>query len=84
MCNFIEKRCFNETPGFDEKERALKWNFKNTEILKKHGILWMKGILKTRKFLKTRNFMDERNFKNTEILKNTEFYNVEFENGRGF
>ena len=27
-------------------------NFKNTEILKKHGILWMKGILKTRKFLK--------------------------------
>ena len=21
-------------------------NFKNTEILKKHGILWMKGILK--------------------------------------
>ena len=42
-------------------------NFKNTEILKKHGILWMKGILKTRKF-----------------LKNVEFYNVEFENGRGF
>ena len=25
-------------------------NFKNTEILKKHGILCMKGILKTRKF----------------------------------
>ena len=28
--------------------------------------------------------MDERNFKNTEIFKNVEFYNVEFENGRGF
>ena len=27
-----------------------EWNFKNTEILKKHGILWMNGILKTRKF----------------------------------
>ena len=67
MCNFIEKRCFNETPGFDEKERTLKRNFKNTEILKKHGILWMNGIFKTRKF-----------------LKNMEFYNVEFENGRGF
>ena len=28
--------------------------------------------------------MDERNFKNTEILKTWNFYNVEFENGRGF
>ena len=26
------------TPGFDEKGRTLEWNFKNTEILKKHGI----------------------------------------------
>ena len=35
----MKKRHFNETPGFDEKERPLEWNFKNTEILKKHGIL---------------------------------------------
>ena len=28
--------------------------------------------------------MDEWNFKTRKFLKNTEFYNVEFENGRGF
>ena len=27
-----------KTPGFDKKRRTLEWNFKNTEILKKHGI----------------------------------------------
>ena len=40
-----------------------EWNFKNTEILKKHGILWMDGILKHGNFEKTRNFMDGWNFK---------------------
>ena len=69
----MKKRHFNETPGFDEKERPLEWNFKNTEILKKHGILCLKGILKNGNFekhgilwmkgiLKTRKFLKMWNF----------------------
>ena len=45
-----------KTPGFDKKGRTLEWNLKNTEVLKKHGIL----------------------------KKMWNFYNVEFENDRGF
>ena len=60
-------------------------NFKNTEIFKKHGILWMKGILKTRKFLKKHGILWMKGIlKTRKFLKNVEFYNVEFENGRGF
>ena len=28
-----------KTPGFDEKERILEWNLKNTEVFEKRGIL---------------------------------------------
>ena len=44
----------------------------------------MKGILKTRKFWKHGILCMKGILKTRKFLKNVEFYNVEFENGRGF
>ena len=37
-CIFIEKCVLMKTPGLGKKDGLSNGNFKNTEILKKHGI----------------------------------------------
>ena len=48
-----------KTPGFDKKRRPLEWNFKNTEVLKKHGILKNLEFFE-RVFLKMTGFLKGR------------------------
>ena len=74
-----------KTPGFGEKGRTLEWNFKNTEILKKHGIFKNTEVLKTRNFEKKHGIFKNLEFFERIFSKWTGFLKpVIFENGWGF